>query len=86
MLLICFRVLIYWRFKFVVLVSVFCFRQKRILRRFKRVFQGWTNNYTNPQIKPLRRKENHVRRNSLPCVMFRKSFKHTKQTLKPHQA
>lgn len=80
MLLICFRVLIYWCFKFVVLVSVFCFRQKRILRRFKRVFQGWTNNYTNPQIKPLRCKENHVRRNSLPCVMFRKSFRHTKQT------
>lgn len=78
--LICFRVLIYWRFKFVVLVSVFCFRQKRILRRFKRMFQGWTNNYTNLQIKPLRRKENHVRRNSLPCVMFRKSFRHTKQT------
>lgn len=78
--------LIYWRFKFVVLVSVFCFRQKRILRRFKRMFQGWTNNYTNLQIKPLRRKENHVRRNSLPCVMSRKSFKHTKQTLKPHQA
>lgn len=80
MSLICFRVLIYWRFKFVVLVSVFCFRQKRILRRFKRMFQGWTNNYTNLQIKPLRRKENHVRRNSLPCVMFRKSFRHTKQT------
>lgn len=84
--LICFRVLICWRFKFVVLLSVFCFRQKRILRRFKRIFQCWTNNYTNSQIKPLRRKENHVRRNSLPCVMFRKSFKHTKQTLKPHQA
>ena len=78
--------LIYWRFKFVVLVSVFCFSIKRILRRFKRAFQGWTNNYTNPQIKPLRRKENHVRRNPLPCVMFRKSFRYTKQTLKPHQA
>lgn len=80
MSLICFRVLICWRFKFVVLVSVFCFRQKRILRRFKRMFQGWTNNYTKPQIKPLRRKENSVRCNSLPCVMFRKSFRHTKQT------
>lgn len=50
------------------------------------MFQGLTNNYTKPQIKPLRRKENNVRRNSLPCVMFRKSFKDTKQTLKPHQA
>lgn len=86
MSLICFCVLICWRFKFVVLVSVFCFRQKRILRRFKRIFQRWTNNYTNSQIKPLRRKKNHVRRNSLPCVIFRKSFKYTKQTLKPHQA
>lgn len=80
MSLICFRLLIYRRFKFVVLVSVFCFRQKRILRRFKRTFQGWTNNYTKPQIKPLRRKEKHVRRNSLPCIVFCKSFKHTKQT------
>ena len=76
----CFCVLICWRFKFVVLVSVFCFSIKRILRRFKRTFQGWTNNYTKPQIKPLRRKENHVRRNSLPCVVFRKSFRYTKQT------
>lgn len=86
MSLIRFRMLICWRFKFVVLVSVFCFRQKRILRRFKRAFQGWTNSCTKPQIKPLGHKENHVRRNSLPCVMFRKSFRHTKQTLKPHQA
>lgn len=38
MSLICFCLLIYRRFKFVVLVSVFCFRQKRILRRFKRTF------------------------------------------------
>lgn len=59
---------------------------KRILKRFKRIFQSWTNNYTKPQIKPLRRKENHVKHNPLPCVMFRKSFRHTKQTLKPHQA
>ena len=72
MSLICFRVLICSRFKFVVLVSVFCFRQKRILRRFKRTFQGWTN-YTNSQIKPLRRKENHVRRNSLPSIRSNKS-------------
>ena len=43
MSLMCFCVLIYWRFKFVVLVSVFCFSIKRILRRFKRIFQGWTN-------------------------------------------
>lgn len=28
------------------------------------------------------RKENHVRRNSLPCVMFRKSFRHTKTGFK----
>lgn len=75
----CFRVLIYWRFKFVVLVSVFFFLIKRILRRFKRVFQGLANNYTKPQIKPLRRKENHVRRNSLPCVVFCKSFRYAKQ-------
>lgn len=86
MSLIRFCVLIYWRFKFVVLVSVFCFSIKRILRRFKRVFQGWANSYTKPQIKPLRHKENHVRRNSLSRIVFYKSFRHTKQTLKPHQA
>lgn len=86
MSLICFRVLICSRFKFVVLISVFCFRQKRILRRSKRMFQGLTNNYTKPQIKPLRRKENNVGRNSLPCIVFYKSFRYTKQTLKPHQA
>lgn len=67
---------------FQVCCTCFCllFFDKRILKRFRRMFQCWTNNYTKPQIKPLMRKENHVRRNSLPCVMFRKSFRHTKQT------
>lgn len=55
-------------------------QRKHILKRFKRIFQRWTNNYTKPQIKPLRRKEKHVRRNPLSCVVFYKSFRHTKQT------
>lgn len=60
--------------------------QKLILRRSQRLFCIRTNNYAICKQKPLRHKENHVKCNSLPCIVFRKSFRHTKQALKPHQA